>query len=481
MLAKLIILMSMALPLFGQAVSGDAAQRAQAARLAESRNDFPTAVREYEALAKLMPHNAEVQSNLGVALYFNHDMTGAAAASQRAIVLNPNLFAPHLFFGLAQYHLLGPDRAVPELEKAVRLKGSDVLAHQWLGYAYVAQLRYDAAVKQFRSVCGLDPKNVDAWYALGQSYLQLGKNATLKLLASAPDSGRVWQLAGEQYQLQGNRQQALEDYLQAIKRRPDVPELSTLIREAGGTVPAVASQTRAEWTKEDAVYRQAHDAEQQAHAAFFEVMRIDPDSYRAHQIMADVFVAKQQPEQAIEEYRAVLKLKPSLPGVHEAIGNVLEQQGKLDAALKEFEAEIQIQPRSSSAHVHAGDVLLTMGRDDEATMMLTAALGMERPPVEVYRLMGKLDLNRKDARSAVSNLTRYVAVRKDDSTAYYLLSKAYRELGEKEKMNAALALFEKTSQDVKARSNAQRQLEAVADSRPTPEDASEMKDATMHN
>ena len=80
-----------------------------------------------------------------------------------------------------------------------------------------------------------------------------------------------------------------------------------------------------------------------------------------------------------------------------------------------------------------------------------------------------------------SNLTRYVAVRKDDSTAYYLLSKAYRELGEKEKMNAALALFEKTSQDVKARSNAQKQLQAAADNRSAPEDASDMKDATVQN
>jgi predicted Zn-dependent protease len=50
---------------------------------------------------------------------------------------------------------------------------------------------------------------------------------------------------------------------------------------------------------------------------------------------------------------------------------------------------------------------------------------------------------------------------KNDATAYYLLSRAYRGLGKKEQMNQALAQFEKVSQDVKARSHAQGELERL--------------------
>lgn len=465
MLAKAMILVSMALPLMGQAISDQAAEHASAARAAESRNDFPTAVREYRTLAKLLPRSAEVQSNLGVALYFNHDMAGAAEASQRAIALNPNLFAPHLFSGLAWYKLSNPNRAVPELERAVHLNGSDILAHLWLGYAYVAQLRYEAAAKEFQTVCHLDPGNIDAWYALGQSYIQVGKDTTVRLIAVAPNGGRIWQLAGMQYLLRGDHEKALEYFQEAIKRRPDIKELPGLIAAAGGAAAnsqVVGTVADAGHEKEDALFQQAHDAEQMAHEAFERVMQIAPDSYRAHQIAADVLVAKQQPQQAIQEYREVLKLKPDLPGVHEAIGNILEEQGKLTEALQEFKAELQIQPDSSDAHMHAGQVLLTMGNDAEAGKMLNGALVLDRPSPDVYRLAGKLDLNRKEYGAAVDMLTRYVAIRKDDSTAYYMLSKAYRALGDKEKMGRALAMFERTSQDVKARNRAQLDLDPSA-------------------
>jgi predicted Zn-dependent protease len=54
-------------------------------------------------------------------------------------------------------------------------------------------------------------------------------------------------------------------------------------------------------------------------------------------------------------------------------------------------------------------------------------------------------------------------MKKNDATAYYLLSRAYRGLGEKEQMNQALSQFEKVSQDVKARSQAQGDLERLDD------------------
>ena len=103
----------------------------------------PTAVREYEYLTRQLPRSAEMQSNLGVALYFDHQWERAIAVFRKAIALNPNLLAPHLFTGLAWYQLAKPDAAVSELETAVRLHASDVIAHTWLGYAYVAQSRYE--------------------------------------------------------------------------------------------------------------------------------------------------------------------------------------------------------------------------------------------------------------------------------------------------------------------------------------------------
>jgi tetratricopeptide (TPR) repeat protein len=482
MLAKSILFAGMVVPLSAQAFSEQTvpeqiAVHARAAQQAERRNDFHTAVSEYEHVVKLLPQNAEVQSNLGVALYFDHDLKRSITAFHRAITRNPKLFTPHLFSGLAWYRLSNPDSAVPELEKAVHLNASDAVAHTWLGYAYVAQLRYDAAAREFEAACRLAPDNVDALYALGQSYLQIGKDMTLQLLAVAPDGGRAQQLAGEQLQLRGDRHKALEVYQEALVRRPDIPELRALVVGLGGTVsaqPGVASNKTAQ---EDALYQRAHDAEQRSRAAFERVVQLAPDSYRSHQIQADAFDAAQRPDEAVQEYRAVLALKPDLPGIHEAIGKNLVRDGKLPEAFKEFNAEIEIQPRSASAHMNAGRVLLMMGEDEDAGKMLNSALKMDRPPLETYSLLGKLDLRRNDYRAAIGVLTHYVSIVKDNSSAYYLLASAYRAVGEKAQMNSTLALYKQTSQDAQQRSLAQKELARLSGKSQVAEEAADLKDA----
>jgi predicted Zn-dependent protease len=95
---------------------------------------------------------------------------------------------------------------------------------------------------------------------------------------------------------------------------------------------------------------------------------------------------------------------------------------------------------------------------------------MVLPSPEIYRSLGKLDLHRKDYQSAVCNLTRYLSAKKNDATAYFLLSRAYRGLGQKEQMNQALSQFEKMSQDVNARNQAQGELERLDSRRPIDDD-----------
>lgn len=476
MLAKSIIFAGMAASLAAQTIPEQIAAHVRAAQQAEGRNDFRSAVSEYERVAKLLPQNAEVQSNLGVALYFDHDLSRSIEIFHRAIMLNPKLFTPHLFSGLAWYRLSNPESAVPELERAVHLNPSDTVAHTWLGYAYIGQNRYDVAAKEFETACQLAPNDIDSWYALGQSELQIGKEATLQLLQVAPDGGRALQLAGEQLQLRGDRRATLEAYEAALIRRPDIPELRARVTALGGNAAGSTDIPPGKTDQEDALYRRAHDAEQQARDAFERVVQIGPGSYRAHQIQGDAFDAARQGEKAIEEYRTVLKLKPDLPGIHEAIGGNLLRMGKLPEALKEFNAEIELQPNSASAHMNAGRVLLMIGDDEGASKFLKRALQMNRPPLETYSLLGKLDLRRNDYRGAIVALTHYVSIVKGNSSAYYLLAKAYRESGDKEKMNHALDLYKITSRDMQERSVAQKELDHLSGRNQVAENSTELKD-----
>ncbi|HZZ37782.1 MAG TPA: tetratricopeptide repeat protein [Acidobacteriaceae bacterium] len=481
MLVTFALLAGMASPLSTQATADDSAAHARAAQAAEQRNDFPDAVSEYRILGSRFPHNAEVLSNLGVALYFNHQWPQAIDVFRKAVALNPALLAPHLFSGLAWFRLSNPDAAVPELEKAVHIHSSDPLATTWLGYAYSAQARYRPAVAEFEAAARLDPNNADVWYALGQTWLAIGKEATRHLLETAPDGARVWQMAGEQCQLRGEDPQALHDFEQAYTRRPSDRTLRKLIVSLGATPPPVTTRVTAQNTaSEDALYRDAHEAEQQSRAAFAKVEQLAPDSYRAHEVLADSLVARKQDLQAIEEYRTVLKLNPTLPDIHEAIGEALVRSGRLPEALKEFQEELRVQPESAAAHMNAGRVLLMQGHDDAAAEMLAAALREDRPPAEASVLMAKVELRHHDDRAAIAHLTRYLAEVKTDSTAWYLLFTACREAGDQQQMRSAMDMYRKTSRDTQERNAARRELEPPEDAMRVPDELSPRPPAAIH-
>jgi tetratricopeptide (TPR) repeat protein len=131
-IAGLLLLAALAASLPGQELADSITIHQRAARQAEARQNFQIVIAEQQVLTRMLPRNAELQSNLGVALYFHRDFKKAAATCRRAIALNRNLDAPDLFRGLAMAQLAQPDAAVAELEKAVVLKGDDLPVRTWL-------------------------------------------------------------------------------------------------------------------------------------------------------------------------------------------------------------------------------------------------------------------------------------------------------------------------------------------------------------
>jgi thioredoxin-like negative regulator of GroEL len=68
----------------------------------------------------------------------------------------------------------------------------------------------------------------------------------------------------------------------------------------------------------------------------------------------------------------------------------------------------------------------------------------------------------KDYPAAVRALRHYVSLNKNDATAFYLLSRAYSNIGDAEQSRLALAQFEKTSRDEKTRNRARKEMEAFS-------------------
>jgi tetratricopeptide (TPR) repeat protein len=448
-LAAMVTVASTAPRALGQASSQQIAEHQQAAEKAEARDDFATAVEEYRLLTTLLPDNGQVWSNLGVALYFHSEFDKAAVVMRHAIALNRGLYPPHLFLGLSEARLSQPDAAIAELRKAVAINNADPLAHTWLGYEYAAQSNYEKAVEQLRIASRSDVHNVDIWYVLGESYLDLDKEAIRQLWRVAPDGGRIWQLAGEQYEIQGNKGAALRAYLGALKRRPDLAALKEKILALSGTIPQGSAKTAGSTAAEDAAYERVRHCEREAKAAFEQVSQIDPDSSRAHQIQGDSDVDADRFDEAINQYKAALARNNRLPGLHGALCYALSRDGQLQDAMRECDAELEIAPYSAEAYVAAGRVHLLGHDDTKAEELLNKAITLDRPPLSAFKFLGQIDLEQHKYPQATRLLRKYLAEEKNDSAAYYLLARACKYTGDTQGMNEAIAAYKRTSDAAK--------------------------------
>ncbi len=444
-----------------------ARQHAQAAQQAQQAGDFATAIREFTILSRLLPQVAEVHSNLGVAYYFHKRRGEALAAFEKALQLKPDLVSALIFSGIANYELSKPAQAIKLLERAVGLSPADPLAQTWLAHSYAAQSRHREAVDHFTVASERSPNDVDIWYGLGQTYLELGRQEVERLTTLAPNGARVLQLAGDLWLLRAEPGKALALYQEALKRRPGLTEVQQIVGQLLGqqgksqpvevspSPPVTAADSP---SPEDVHYLAATEFRERAHRAFERISALGANSYRAHQVLAESLQAQERVGEALAEYRAVLGLKPELAGIHRDIGDLLMSEGKATEALEEYRAELLLRPNDPQVYYRMGRALIVLGKGEDAEASLNRALALGGSPPAAYKELGRIYVNRGQHAKAVQSLSTYLASTANDALAHYLLMRAYRALGDAAAAERHLAKFKSLSDDEKQRASAQAAL-----------------------
>lgn len=463
LVATLVVLAAISLPV---AAATSPAQLAAEARAAQARGDFAAAVKDYAELARLNPGVAEIYSNLGIAYYFDGRRAEAIHAFDQALKLKPNLTAALVFSGIAHYDLSNIPEARLMLRRAVGLNPADPLAQTWLGYCDLAQSHPASAVKRFETAAKLDPKSADVWYGLGKTYLALGQRAIRQLAASAPDGARMWELAGDQWALRSNRDQAIFAYREALRRRPGLEGIRKSLdalhpAQDSSDVSATVSKrpTYAEKAA-DAIYFEARANEQRARAAFEQVGTVAPGSYRAHQVLAESLTAEGRFDRALAQYREMLRLRPDLAGTRLAMGNTLMRMGKAGEAVKQYQAELALRPGNADCLFRLGEAWIVLGNGAAAKAALEHALASGSTVPQIQRDLGRIYLHEHDYPQAAKALSVYLKLQPEDASGHYALMQAYQALGERAAAGRERTLFERASADRKRRAAARQALSA---------------------
>ena len=342
-------------------------------------------------------------------------------------------------------------------------------ASQYLSRATAAYERQDwkEAASDYSAALKLDPSDADAFARLGISYQALGMldqaaNAldhALRLKPDLPDVGillafiRVQE--GRYPEAVTLLEKGLDDSnsdpplrLRAGERLVDVCFL--LGREDEG-VQSLQKLKKLAPDDPDVLY-----AASKVYSALWKssVERLyakDPNSYQAHQVLANAAEAKENFAEAAKEYRLVLQIQPHLPGPHYRLGMVILRQGataeREQEALSEFQKELEVDPGDLASHVEIGELELDLHQPEDAEKHFSRAIQLQPSDARARVDLGKLLVQKKEFEKALQQLQLAIRSAPGNENAYYQLMLAYRGLGREQDAKAALADFQKLRQE----------------------------------
>jgi len=326
-----------------------------------------------------------------------HEFMAAAGMYQEFLRLHPNEAEILQRQGLDYYLSNHFDQAISPLQKAVRINPLLWGSHLFLGISYYRIGRFEKATKSLRHAIELDPNLPEANFWYGATLLAEGE--------------------------------------------PE-PAIPYLRRASQSPRPGLESQS----TLTQAYQKVAEDYEQQ-------IIKLHPDSYRTHELMAESLQAQGHVNAALLEYKRALEIKPDLEGAHVARGEIYWQMHNFDRASREFDAELRLNPVDGTANLRLGEYWLGKGKLDLARGYLHTALQNHTAEAgEAWHFLGVAELAEQHFRQAEIALQNAVKANPEVPSNYQVLMQDYERMGRPREARAQKELFEKFTALQKAKS-----------------------------
>lgn len=196
---------------------------------AHQRGDLAGAERDYRAVLAASPDHPDATHFLGLLLHQRGQSAAALPLMERALTLQPanHQYRSNLASALNQ---LGKTRDAERLyREALALKPDHLDAYINLGLLYAAEADHPRALAAFGGALKLDAGNYAAWFASGQSLVQLAR--AKEALAAYRKAGAVaWrdaerlQALGMALREAGEFEEAQRCHARAFELAPDSPE-----------------------------------------------------------------------------------------------------------------------------------------------------------------------------------------------------------------------------------------------------------------
>lgn len=184
----------------------------------------------------------------------------------------------------------------------------------------------------------------------------------------------------------GQTDNAIREYLEAIRIKPDFPEahnhLGASLYKQGKQDEAISLYKKALLINPD--YLDAHNNLGVALAAqgkygeaithYTRALRVKSDDEEAYYNLGLALAAQRKLDEAIAHYTKALLIKPDYAEAHHILGVTLAELGKYDEAITYYTRALRIKPDYAEAHNNLGIVLAKQGNLTEAITHFMEAL-----------------------------------------------------------------------------------------------------------
>jgi len=298
-------------------------------------------------------------------------------------------------------------------------------AHLNLGLVREEQGRYEEAITSFQKALGLKPRLHGANLFLGVADFHLNQldkavAAIEKETAAYPKDAPAWMWLGVVRLAQDKPEEAAEALDKAANLAPD--DLDILYHR--GRAHLLVSQR-----------------------SYGRMFKVDPHSWRVHQIIAQANAEADRHTDAVAEYQAAIKLAPTQPGLHEELGSEYRNLGKTQEAEDAYLRELEIDPNNILAKYKLGVVTVEKGDGAKGKELIEAALRAKPGLLHSDYNLGRAEMLLGNDAAAAQHLERATSAPGSDpeviQQAWYQLGIVYRHLHRMGDAQKAMATFQK--------------------------------------
>ncbi|HEV2423679.1 MAG TPA: tetratricopeptide repeat protein [Terriglobia bacterium] len=322
--------------------------------------DFAGAEQHFSAALRSgpnLPDAAQVEANLGLAYYADHQFAKAVAAFEQALKRDPSIEIAKGFLPVSQAAAGDCARATPGLDREFE-SNPDVKLRRILGLSLERcaaeagdEMKADAVTQKLLAAYPDDP---DVLYTAGQLYGRLSSEVNLKLMKVAPGSPRTYQLMASVAAADGNWKGAIDAYRKALHLQPGLQ----------GAHLQIAVLTLMHSTDPNAWH--------QAITELNEELKVDPTSAEAEYEIGEAYRKHDQLESAVAAFRKALALDSEAVPARLGLAKALRQLGRRSEALTALEPASRSAPNDPDVHFVLAQIYRDLGQTAEAQKEMAA-------------------------------------------------------------------------------------------------------------